>query len=101
MKAYLRSVVVGLVAAIVVAVFAWVTGVGPRVSQRVFPPPRPSSPVQAAPAREAAVDLSVAVGTTIETDYVFPRSEQTAVLFAFVAGVAWTVRRNRHHSRVA
>lgn len=96
MKAYLRSVVAGLVAATLVTAAAWGAGVGPRVTQKVFPPP----PVQSTPARGDAAELSVAVGPITETGYVFPRPEQAAVLLAFLGGVAWSVRRDRHQSKV-
>lgn len=93
MATYFKGAFVGLTAAIAVAVVAWALGVGPRVTQRIYPPP-PSSP-------SPGSDQSVVFGPTTETDYVFPRSEQAVALLVLVGGAAWSVRRDRRRSSVA
>ena len=92
MQRYLKSVLLGLAAALVVVVAAWGLGVGPRVT-RVTPPP--TQPAPHAPPSDEVFIVDTHEEVVSVTDVTVSGYEVVGVAVAFVGAFIWQVRRTR------
>jgi hypothetical protein len=95
MWTYAKGVLAGLAAAIGVALLAWASGLGPRVTTRTVVPTTSAAPAPTPSPDKLVVNGRSEIISESETDIAFPRSEQAVVLLAFVVAAVWQLRRDR------